>query len=411
MSPQQMIPDARASQFVFLYSNQPLCRCGGRYFGKMKNFVDFLGVLATQNENYYLVVPCREVNKDVADGLIPIDLPSKVIEVAYYEGHRQALFRTLTNAWKIRSHVKRYLSAGARVTMAGPGPNSMLFMLSWVLPRRVRFAFFIRGDTERTVHNMYRHSVLRFPATALVRLFQSRIFGLLSSGRAMAFTYGSELQRKYGSHGPAWSIAPLIDERALHVEGLASGSSSKEAGYYRVLFVGRLSREKGILELIEAAALGLVQGRPFQLAIVGHGALAENIESLIRDKGLQEWVTFVGYVPHGESLFKQYDSSDLLCLPSHTEGVPRVIIEAFARGLPVAATPVGSIPELFGDDLHLIENNTPEAILKAVDWCRRNRQMVSEKAARGRDVARCYTLEHFAGYVSDRLSQSTGTGA
>jgi glycosyltransferase involved in cell wall biosynthesis len=389
---------------VFLYANQPVSRFDGRYFTKMKNFVDFLGGLSSRYSEYCLVVPCNLIEETHVEQLIPITLPDDTEEVNAYEGHTQALLSTLPNALRICRLVKKSLAQGHSVTMAGPGPNAMLFILSWLLPKDVMFAFFIRGDTAKTVENMYKGRLIGHFATRIVRIFQKRIYRLLAQRRAIAFTYGTKLQGVYGKHGSAFSIAPLIESTDI------SGSNQQKrmaaaTGRFRVLFVGRLSYEKGILDLVNACADAYKQGQPFQLTIIGHGPLAETIKELIHTHELQTCVTFVGYVPHGEKLMAYFDSHDLLCLPSYTEGVPRVVIEAFARGLFVTATPVGSIPDLFSEHLHLIENNSPRAILEAIDWCRSHTRQVTELAAKLPEVAQLYTLEHYAPIVREQLER------
>lgn len=389
---------------IFFYSNQPVIKNSGRYFSRMKNFIDFLSMLSESLADSRLVVPCKELPDIDPSNYVRVKLPKEVIEVSWYEGHLQAIFRSLTNVFKVRKVINVALDNDETVILAGPGPNSMLYLLSWVLPKSVKFAFFIRGDTASTVSNMYKGRLIQVPATGLVRLFQRRIYSLQEQNRAVTFTYGTKLKGIYGKHGRAFSIAPLIENSDI------SGSNQQkritaDTGRFRVLFVGRLSHEKGILDLVNACADGYKQRKPFQLTIIGHGPLAETIKELIVNHELQTCVTFVGYVPHGEKLMAYFDSHDLLCLPSYTEGVPRVVLEAFARGLFVSATPVGSIPDLFSEHIHLIENNSPKAILEAIDWCRSHIREVNELAARLPEVAQLYTLEHHVPIVRRQLER------
>lgn len=387
---------------IFLYANQPVLRYEGRYYTKTKNFVDFLAMLSSRSTNYRLILPCKSNDKQTIENLITINLPEDVIEVDYYQGHFQALARTFINAFRIRNKILRYKQPDDMITIAGPGPNSMLFLLSWLLPVSVRFAYFIRGDTKQTVNHIYGNRLLGRVATNLVGIFQNRIYSLLGQGRAIAFTYGERLKKLYGEYGKVYAIAPLIDEDFICKKDVVDGQQITK-DRFKVLFVGRLSNEKGILELIAACKKAAINNQPFMLSIVGHGPLERKIKETIDKDKLESIVNFIGYVPHGEELIELYDQHDLLCLPSRTEGVPRVIVEAFARRLPVAATPVGSIPILFENDLCIIRETEPDAIAEIIQWCRENPEDLANMADRGPAIAKKYTLEYYADFVDKKL--------
>lgn len=111
------------------------------------------------------------------------------------------------------------------------------------------------------------------------------------------------------------------------------------------LSVGRLSREKGHVDLIESLAV-LHKTSPSlrpTLVIVGDGPERERIETAVRIKGLSERVVFAGHSP---DVHNYYAIADILVLPSHSEGSPNVLLEAMSAGLPVVATSVGGVPEI-----------------------------------------------------------------
>jgi glycosyltransferase involved in cell wall biosynthesis len=109
--------------------------------------------------------------------------------------------------------------------------------------------------------------------------------------------------------------------------------------------VGRLTPQKGQLVLIEAFKELIISGSDARLVFVGDGELRPVIEQKIIDSGLSGRVIITGYVSEAE-VRGHIALSRALVLPSFAEGLPMVIMEAFAIGRPVISTYVAGIPEL-----------------------------------------------------------------
>jgi len=114
-----------------------------------------------------------------------------------------------------------------------------------------------------------------------------------------------------------------------------------------VLFAGNLKRVKGIDILIEAFA-GLNYPVGLELHILGEGPLKETMLSDVRELGIRERVFFHGAVPHAHVPL-WLAASDLLCLPSRSEGTPNIVLEALACARPVAASNVGGVGEIISE--------------------------------------------------------------
>jgi glycosyltransferase involved in cell wall biosynthesis len=112
--------------------------------------------------------------------------------------------------------------------------------------------------------------------------------------------------------------------------------------------VGRLSAQKGQLVLIDAFAGLIAAGHDARLVFVGDGELRPMIEQRIRESGQQERITITGYVSEAE-VRRHIRAGRALVLPSFAEGLPMVIMEAFAVGRPVISTYIAGIPELVRD--------------------------------------------------------------
>ena len=113
----------------------------------------------------------------------------------------------------------------------------------------------------------------------------------------------------------------------------------------RLVCVGRLSKEKGQLLLIEAAHCLASRGIDFELVLAGDGGMRAEVENLIASYGLARKVRITGWISSSQ-VRKEILESRGLVLPSFSEGLPVVLMEAMALRRPVLATYVGGIPEL-----------------------------------------------------------------
>ncbi len=117
---------------------------------------------------------------------------------------------------------------------------------------------------------------------------------------------------------------------------------------YRLVFVGALNEKKGIIRLIEIAARLRQEKVPFMLEILGDGAERQKYEKLCRENGLEENVTFHGWLPKSQlSVF--YEKAHINFLPSESEGWPKVLSEGMAYGVVPVTGAVASIPQILAD--------------------------------------------------------------
>jgi len=135
-------------------------------------------------------------------------------------------------------------------------------------------------------------------------------------------------------------------------------------GPTRVLFVGRIAYNKGINVLLEAARLLDEAGMSadFIFTIAGKGPLYETYKA----QNLLANVQFLGFVGD-KDLFDLYIAHDLFLLPTLFEGMPTVVLEAMAAGMPVAVTDVGATRELVdAENGYIIETGNPHSIASAL---------------------------------------------
>ncbi|WP_243633485.1 glycosyltransferase family 4 protein [Oceanihabitans sediminis] len=115
----------------------------------------------------------------------------------------------------------------------------------------------------------------------------------------------------------------------------------------KLLSVGRTHWKKGYDYALQTCCILKERKVPFHYSIVG-GAGDEELQFLIADLGLENEVSLIGRLPQKE-VFRRMHEASLLLMPSVEEGLPNVVVEAMALGLPVLSTDCGGVPELIAD--------------------------------------------------------------
>lgn len=116
----------------------------------------------------------------------------------------------------------------------------------------------------------------------------------------------------------------------------------KPEGPYRFLFVGRIEKVKGIDLLLQSAASLKGEALTAHLTVVGTGGMEGWARRFIKDKGLEEYISWMGNVPD-ETLAFLYESSDCIVIPSRSESIPLVFSEALKFNKDLIVTDVGDM--------------------------------------------------------------------
>lgn len=154
--------------------------------------------------------------------------------------------------------------------------------------------------------------------------------------------------------------------------------------------VGRLTAQKGQLLLLEALADVVARGIDAELVLVGDGEMRPEVEEFIREHDLSARVRITGWADAAR-VQAELLAARALVLPSFAEGLPVVIMEAFALGRPVLSTYVAGIPELVrdGENGWLVPAGSREALADALAKVMlASPEELDAMGARGRDAVR-----------------------
>ncbi len=136
-----------------------------------------------------------------------------------------------------------------------------------------------------------------------------------------------------------------------------------------IIFVGNLKPEKGCNDLLEAFSILAAKRNSVDLYYIGSGVSAEFIQAKAVSSGLGNRVHMVGSIGH-DKLPLWICCSNLVALPSHNEGVPNVLLESMACGIPVVATRVGGIPEVVPPEAGILcQSQDIAGLEKALNDC------------------------------------------
>jgi glycosyltransferase involved in cell wall biosynthesis len=199
--------------------------------------------------------------------------------------------------------------------------------------------------------------------------------------------------RVVASSAPALPTAPPDELHDLR----AALSAGRDVPI--VLCVTRLEPSKGVEDLIDASRRLIDAGVRMRVVIAGDGSQRDQLEARVRERGLEHVCALLGPRRDVGSLLAV---ADLFCLPSHHEGVPPILLEALAAGLPSVATRVGGVPELImhGRTGLLVPPGDPVELGRALKRVIRHPVFAEHLADGGRGVASARTPRAFArGYA------------
>lgn len=166
----------------------------------------------------------------------------------------------------------------------------------------------------------------------------------------------------------------------------------------RLVFVGRLVREKGLFEAIEALAMLRAAGRKMTLDIAGGGKAEQDLRDAVARHGIGDAVRFLGPV-FGDAKNRLWQQADIFVFPSYSEGLPYSLLEAMAAGTVPITCPVAAIPDVMRDDVHglFVPPGDAAALAAAIARLDDDRALLRRMALAGRErVLEQYTTARLA---------------
>lgn len=239
--------------------------------------------------------------------------------------------------------------------------------------------------------DVFASGAVRHPLAPLFRWhFTRQLRRQCREAVAVAYVTESTLQRSFppgaGRFTTHYSSIRLPEDWILPTPRTYTSPIERPS----IVCIGSMSTHyKGQDVLLHAVEMCRSRGVEVRVALVGDGTRRGEFERLSHRLGVDDRVIFLGSVAHGEAIQEQLDAADLCVMPSRTEGLPRVLIEAMARGLPCIASDIGGIPELL-DAGELVPPDDPTALAERICTLRKDTPRLTELSARNIEKARDY---------------------
>lgn len=340
---------------ICVYTDDVYRRANGRLYAE-RTFSVFVARLARHCERLLLLG-----RFDGGEGPTrhPVGEDISFVPLPYYE--------TLAHPWRAAGATAESLRQYWRalgdvdcVWLLGPHPLAILFA-ALALARRRKVALGVRQDFPAYVR-------LRHPGRPGLRITAAI---LEASWRLLArfvpvVVVGPDLGQRYRRSRQVLEIAVSLVEGADVVSEETALARPYGGDRLQALSVGRIEAEKNPLLL--AAVLAEVRARDprWEMVICGWGHMVDSLERRLAELGVAGDARIAGFLPLEGGLTDLYRESHALLHVSLTEGLPQVILEAFAAGLPVVATDVGGIRDAVGELVVLVPADQPGAAADAL---------------------------------------------
>ena len=284
------------------------------------------------------------------------------------------------------------------VWVLGPNPPQALLFACLGMLRRRRVVLGVRQNLPELI----RH---RRPGQ---RLVLAAAYLLEWAFRALArylpvVVVGPDLAHRYR---PVRSLLSVYVSLLHGSDVLAESEDGRryDDGALVMLSVGRLDPEKNPLLLADVLARALRADPRWRLEVCGDGPMADALARHAAELGVGDRVVQHGYVPIDGGLWDHYRAAHALLHVSMTEGVPQVILEAFAARLPVVATEVGGVGELVAGRGLLAPPGDPDAAAAALTQLAADPDLRARLVTAAAAAAGAHTLEaecsRLAGFLS-----------
>lgn len=354
------------------------------------------GLYWTADQNAY---PLFTRYLDVFEGVVVVARVEDVASVS--EKHLRAdgpgvTFHPLPHYHGFTQYLPQFASVNAAVRAGMPGPGAVFLHVASLIadiaaPTLQRLGYPYGVEAVSDPANTFAPGTMKHPLRPFLRYWFARsMTNACAHAAGASYVTKRYLQQRYPCPGFSVGVSDVvIDDSAL----VAAPHTPPTSGPIKLVFVGSLHQlYKAPDILVEAVRQCVQSGLDLHLTMIGDGKYRTEIEAQVQQASLTERVRFAGNLPGAAAVRAELDKADLFILPSRSEGLPRAVIEAMARGLPCISTTVGGIPELL-EPQDLVPAEDAAALAQKITEFVTTPARMAQAAQRNLAEARDYHLE------------------
>jgi glycosyltransferase involved in cell wall biosynthesis len=270
----------------------------------------------------------------------PLNEKNSIIKLTHYKSIKSLILIFPFYIIRNRRKINHFIEDIDHLLISASGLISIV-LIRKMIKQNKQLYIFIRSDTRRLISTKHNGNVI---SKVFANIIAYRIEKYIQNyPRLVVFTFGKELFDRYIKLSK--NVYSIADSRFCKRDILKENSLvEKNYKKIEIIYVGRLVTGKGLEFLLNT--LSTLESSKYSLNIVGDGPIKSKLMKLVEKLDLNQTVKFKGFIPFGEDLLNEYRESHVLILPSFSEGLPQVVIEAMACGTIVIATKVGGLPDL-----------------------------------------------------------------
>jgi len=267
---------------------------------------------------------------------------------------------------------------------------SMLAYSVWKINAKrykLPYMFEFIGDPKESLVNDNDILLKKMIFTSIGSLMENRM-RMISKGAACgSYVSFRHLQNKFPVQDGVKT--EVISSIRLKDEHILNKLPKMSTDILNIIHVGSFVFIKNQDFLIEFAKFLKLNKFNFRLTFLGDGALIQEMQAKAKDLGLQDNIIFKGHVTGFENIVNLLDENNIFILPSFSEGMPRALIEAMARGLICFGANRGGIIELL-EKKFLFDPTSPEEFLKNFNNIINNKELINYSRNRNLDLVKSF---------------------
>jgi glycosyltransferase involved in cell wall biosynthesis len=380
---------------LLIISESPLEKIGSDYYA-IDTWVRVPQHLAHQCEQVTLWSPVivHEAGANPSPDSWRVELGKLKIEHHDYYNSFATYYRMwLRRVLSWRRRADRLIKGHDVVVLRSPSPMLSLVAGCAKHQRKPLILMVLANLETQSNHVINNHGLKRLFYVAIVKLLVRQEVRYARDA-TLVYVYSNELARR---HGGGNGRVKLMQDPHLSLNDFIQRTDTCQSDEVRLLRVCWLLPSKGLEYLLEAVALLVATGRRVRLEIVGKERVPgyqASLERLAERLGIRDSVAFAGWVPW-DKIHEVYLRNDIHVISSLGEGSPRVIVEGFARGLPLVCTAVGGCVDYLTHEENalLVPPMNPKAMALAVERLMRDGVLRRKIINHGYDMARSVTFE------------------